>query len=61
MPILALYGSALALAPAKSAWRGAGSLARAGAVLTILLLVTAWVRDIAFVDADRIKALLNHF
>jgi 4-amino-4-deoxy-L-arabinose transferase-like glycosyltransferase len=59
MPIFALYGAAF-LATRHAAGVRQSRPALVGAAATVLLLVGVWVRQVALVDAARIRALLDH-
>ncbi|MEO7890193.1 MAG: glycosyltransferase family 39 protein, partial [Vicinamibacterales bacterium] len=60
IPILAIYAAALWSRGVRVALkqRGAG---RAAAIVSALLLIAIWVRQIVVVDADRVRALLSRF
>ena len=57
MPIFALYGAALVLEPGR--WSRSSSLARLAAVCTVVLLLMVWVRELAIVDAGRIRGFFG--
>ncbi|HYN08803.1 MAG TPA: glycosyltransferase family 39 protein [Vicinamibacterales bacterium] len=59
MPLFALYASALLATRSVAAWRERRP-ALVGASATVLMLVAVWVRQIVVVDAQRIRAFLNH-
>jgi hypothetical protein len=59
VPILALYACALvANARAISIWRPRPALM--GAIATVVVLLSVWFRQVLFVDAERLRALLDH-
>ncbi len=59
-PIFILYAAA---AISARSWRGWWQHRRAaiGFVVTVLVFISAWVRDVLFRDADRIRELLKTF
>ncbi len=59
IPIFALYGAAFLATPHAAGFRQSRP-ALVGAAATVLLLVGVWVRQVALVDAARIRALLDH-
>jgi 4-amino-4-deoxy-L-arabinose transferase-like glycosyltransferase len=59
IPILAVYASALAAARAP-AYRVAHRPMLVGAAVTVTVLLSVWIRQIAVSDFARIAALLNH-
>lgn len=59
MPIFGLYGAALLTTRPSLALRERRP-ALVGAAATLLLLVGVWIRQIAIVDAARIRALFDH-
>jgi 4-amino-4-deoxy-L-arabinose transferase-like glycosyltransferase len=60
VPILALYGIAFVRRPAK-AGRPRRPIAAAGAAMTAGLLMTIWIREVVFVEGDRIRDLIERF
>jgi hypothetical protein len=60
VPILALYGSAL-----FAGWRAGSIRTRSapalGAALSVVVLAAIWIREVAFVDLDRVRAVLSRF
>jgi hypothetical protein len=57
-PILMLFASAALVMPQGMPWR-ARPLVVGGALLTVALLVSIWLREVLIVDADRIRAFLG--
>jgi 4-amino-4-deoxy-L-arabinose transferase-like glycosyltransferase len=58
IPILSLYAAALAARPAEVV-RRAGRWSRTGAILTLVVLVGFWARQIAVVDGARVRAFVS--
>ena len=58
VPLLAIYAAAVWEAGPREVWRRAGR-ARYAAAVTLLVLVGAWIRQIAIVDAARVQALFK--
>jgi hypothetical protein len=59
VPILALYGSALVVGRRNLQSR-VSRTAIVGAAITVVVLLASWTREVAFVDADRVRAILRH-
>lgn len=60
MPLLAIYAAAL-VTSWPAAWQHAGRLARVGAAASVAILVLSWIRQVVFVDADRIRSIVQHY
>ena len=58
IPLLAIYAAAVWEAGPRDVWRRAGR-ARYAAAVTLIVLVGAWIRQIAIVDAARVQALFK--
>jgi 4-amino-4-deoxy-L-arabinose transferase-like glycosyltransferase len=58
IPLLAVFGSALVTQ--LPSYRLSSRAVRLGAMATVAVLLTIWVRQVAIVDLPRIKALLDH-
>ena len=56
VPILAVYAAALAT---RDAGRTPAPAARTAALISVVLLLLVWVRQVVFVDWDRIQALIG--
>jgi hypothetical protein len=59
MPILGMYAAALVAARAP-AYRSSHRPVLIGAAVTVTVLLSVWIRQIAVSDFARIAALLNH-
>jgi 4-amino-4-deoxy-L-arabinose transferase-like glycosyltransferase len=59
VPIFAVYAAAL-VSMGHPSFRRLNRPLVAGAVMTITVLLSVWVRQVAITDLDRILALLNH-
>jgi hypothetical protein len=58
VPFLAVYAAGLLHAGAWRTWRSRRGAA-VGAALTVLVLIAIWLRQLLFVDADQLGALLD--
>jgi hypothetical protein len=58
MPILGVYAAALLMQRAPRLWQPR-RIAWLGAVLTVVMLLGIWARQLVFADADRIRSLFG--
>jgi hypothetical protein len=59
MPLFGVYAAAL-LAARAPAYRMSRRPVRVGALITVTILLSVWIRQIAVSDFARIAAMLNH-